>query len=64
MRSIRWSDLRPVLTAIDCRCNFQAPLLPPNISPFILAGPEVSYVGEAIALVVADKRYVAEDARR
>jgi carbon-monoxide dehydrogenase large subunit len=37
-------------------------VLPPDISPFILAGKEVSYVGEAIALVVADKRYIAEDA--
>ena len=37
-------------------------MLPPDISPFILAGKEVSYVGEAIALVVADKRYIAEDA--
>src|SRR6185436_2478206 len=29
---------------------------------FILAGRELAYVGEAIAMVVADKRYIAEDA--
>jgi carbon-monoxide dehydrogenase large subunit len=40
--------------------QFPSSVLPPDISPFILAGKEVSYVGEAIALIVADKRYVAE----
>jgi carbon-monoxide dehydrogenase large subunit len=30
--------------------------------PFALADREVSYVGEAVALVVADNRYLAEDA--
>lgn len=33
-----------------------------NISPFILARDEVCYVGDPIAVVVADSRYVAEDA--
>jgi len=31
-------------------------------TPFVLARGEVAYVGEPIALVVADSRYVAEDA--
>jgi aerobic carbon-monoxide dehydrogenase large subunit len=56
------ADLRPVLTADRLPLQFPSTVLPPNISPFILAGQEVSYVGEAIALVVADKRYIAEDA--
>jgi carbon-monoxide dehydrogenase large subunit len=56
------ADLRPVLTADRLPLQFPSNVLPPNISPFILAGQEVSYVGEAIALVVADKRYIAEDA--
>src|SRR3954467_3931752 len=30
--------------------------------PYALADREVSYVGEAVALVVADNRYLAEDA--
>src|SRR5882724_3726173 len=56
------ADLRPMLTADRLPLQFPSTVLPPNISPFILAGQEVSYVGEAIALVVADKRYIAEDA--
>jgi carbon-monoxide dehydrogenase large subunit len=56
------ADLRPVLTADRLPLQFPSTVLPPNISPFILAGKEVSYVGEAIALVVADKRSIAEDA--
>jgi carbon-monoxide dehydrogenase large subunit len=42
--------------------QFPSTVLPADISPFILAGKEVSYVGEAIALIVADRRYIAEDA--
>jgi carbon-monoxide dehydrogenase large subunit len=56
------NDLRPVLTADRLPLQFPSAALPPNISPFILAGKEVSYVGEAIALIVADTRYIAEDA--
>ena len=56
------ADLRPVLTADRLPLQFPSNVLPPNISPFILAGKEVSYVGEAIAVVVADRRYTAEDA--
>src|SRR5215207_8757950 len=56
------ADLRPVLTADRLPLQFPSTVLPPDISPFILAGREVAYVGEAIALVVADKRYIAEDA--
>ena len=56
------ADLRCVLTADRLPLQFPSTVLPPNISPFILASSEVCYVGEAIALVVADKRYIAEDA--
>src|SRR6476620_6805614 len=56
------ADLRPILTADRLPLQFPSSVLPPDISPFILAGKEVSYVGEAIALIVADKRYIAEDA--
>ena len=56
------ADLRPVLTADRLPLQFPSNVLPPDISPFILANKEVSYVGEAIALVVADRRYIAEDA--
>jgi aerobic carbon-monoxide dehydrogenase large subunit len=56
------ADLRPVLTADRLPLQFPSTVLPADISPFILAGKEVSYVGEAIALIVADRRYIAEDA--
>jgi carbon-monoxide dehydrogenase large subunit len=56
------ADLRPVLTADRLPLQFPSNVLPPDISPFILAGREVAYVGEAIAMVVADHRYIAEDA--
>jgi aerobic carbon-monoxide dehydrogenase large subunit len=55
------ADLRPVLTADRLPLQFPSTELPHDISPFILASKEVSYVGEAIALVVADTRYIAED---
>jgi carbon-monoxide dehydrogenase large subunit len=56
------ADLRPVLTADRLPLQFPSNVLPPDISPFILANREVAYVGEAIAMVVADHRYIAEDA--
>lgn len=56
------ADLRPVLTADRLPLQFPSDVLPPNISPYILASKEVAYVGEAIALVIAVDRYVAEDA--
>jgi carbon-monoxide dehydrogenase large subunit len=55
-------DLAPVLAERRMRrhSNSGAPL--ERLWPFALADGEVSYVGEAIAIVVADDRYVAEDA--
>ena len=38
------------------------PLLKQNLTQYPLARGEVCYVGEAIALVIAESRYVAEDA--
>lgn len=35
--------------------------LPPDITPFILTPDEVCFVGEAVAMVLATSRYVAED---
>jgi carbon-monoxide dehydrogenase large subunit len=56
------ADLREVLTADRLPLQFPSDVLPPNISPFILASREVAHVGEPIALVVAENRYIAEDA--
>src|SRR5262249_30128838 len=36
--------------------------LPPNVTPYPLAKDETVFVGEAIAVVIADNRYRAEDA--
>jgi carbon-monoxide dehydrogenase large subunit len=38
------------------------PAIKQNITQYPLARDEVCYVGEAIALVVAENRYIAEDA--
>jgi aerobic carbon-monoxide dehydrogenase large subunit len=56
------ADLRGCLTADRLPLQFPSDVLPPNISPFILASKEVAFAGEAIAMVVAENRYVAEDA--
>ncbi len=55
-------DLDGVLTQRRLPLGFNVPGLPDNITPFVLSGAEVAYVGEAIAMVVAENRYIAEDA--
>jgi aerobic carbon-monoxide dehydrogenase large subunit len=42
--------------------GFPSATLPDDITPFVLAPSEVCYVGEALAIVVAESRYIAEDA--
>jgi carbon-monoxide dehydrogenase large subunit len=56
------ADLMPLLTQERLPLQFRAAQLPPDITPFVLAKDEVAFVGEAVALVIADKRYLAEDA--
>lgn len=56
------ADLRPVLTADRLPLQFRSKELPPDITPFVLNEDEVAYVGETIALVIAESRAVAEDA--
>ena len=56
------ADLAPQLTNERLPLQFRTADLPPNITPFVLAKDEVSYVGEAVAVVIADSRYIAEDA--
>jgi aerobic carbon-monoxide dehydrogenase large subunit len=55
-------DLAPVLTQRRMlrHSNSGTPL--DHLWPFALADGEVSYVGEAIAIVIASDRYIAEDA--
>lgn len=55
-------DLRPHLTSERLPLGFAPEQGDRPITPFVLAGREVCYVGEAIAVVVAENRYLAEDA--
>jgi len=57
-------DLQPVLAQrrMNRRSNSGAPL--DKLWPFALADRETSYVGEPVAIVLADDRYAAEDAAR
>ena len=63
------ADLRPHLTAertplgqsVAELVGLTAKGLPSNITPFILARDEVCYVGDPVAAVIADNRYLAED---
>lgn len=55
-------DLRPVLSQDRVPENFPSPGDRVDVGPYVLARDEVCYVGETVALVVAENRYVAEDA--
>lgn len=55
-------DLFGELTAWRMPLGFALAALPENTTPFVLAGEEVAFVGEAIAVVVARSRHLAEDA--
>ena len=56
------ADLAPQLSQERLPLQFRTAQLPPDITPFVLAKDEVAFVGEAVAVVIADTRYIAEDA--
>lgn len=56
------TDLMPPLANERLPLQFRTAQLPPNITPFVLAKNEVAFVGEAVAVVIAETRYIAEDA--
>ncbi len=56
------ADLMPLLSQERLPLQFRTAQLPPDITPFVLAKDEVAFVGEAVAVVIADSRYLAEDA--
>jgi aerobic carbon-monoxide dehydrogenase large subunit len=56
------ADLAPLLARERLPLGFRTDELPPDITPFVLARDEVAFVGEAVAVVIAQNRYVAEDA--
>jgi carbon-monoxide dehydrogenase large subunit len=55
------ADLLPSLTDERLPLGFPPGDLPENITPFVLAKNEVAYVGEAVAVVIAECRSIAED---
>ena len=55
-------DLAPVLAQRRMLRHSNSGTALDRLWPFALADGEVSYVGEAVAIVVADSRYLAEDA--
>ena len=57
-----FTDLAPLLTAERLPLQFRTDQLPPDVAPFVLAKDEVVFVGEAVAIVVAQSRAIAEDA--
>ncbi|MSQ72662.1 MAG: xanthine dehydrogenase family protein molybdopterin-binding subunit [Betaproteobacteria bacterium] len=56
------ADIAAGLTGLRMPLGFPSTTLPPDITPFVLAPREVCFVGEAIAMVVAESRHLAEDA--
>ncbi len=56
------TELQEGLAKLRMPLGFPTDALPRDITPFVLPPKEVCYVGEAVALVIAASRYVAEDA--
>jgi carbon-monoxide dehydrogenase large subunit len=59
---LTYADIRPLLTQDRMPIELRVEALPPNVTPYPLAKDEVVFAGEAIAAVIADSRYAAEDA--
>ncbi len=55
-------DILPALSRLRMPLGFPTQALPEGITPFVLCPEEVCYVGEALAMVIADSRHLAEDA--
>ncbi|HXJ01917.1 MAG TPA: xanthine dehydrogenase family protein molybdopterin-binding subunit [Micropepsaceae bacterium] len=57
-----YADLRPLLTQDRIPLALPSGAIRFPVDPFVLAHDELSYVGEPIAMVVAESRAIAEDA--
>jgi carbon-monoxide dehydrogenase large subunit len=55
-------DIARCLTQLRLPLAYPTASLPPDVTPFVLTPSEVCFVGEAVAMVVAQSRYIAEDA--
>jgi aerobic carbon-monoxide dehydrogenase large subunit len=56
------ADVAPMLTQERLPLQFRSDQLPPDVAPLALARDEVAFVGEAVAVVIAQSRAIAEDA--
>ena len=59
---LTFADLRPLLTSDRIPQALPAGAIKFDVDPYALAKDEVTYVGEPVAMVVADSRRIAEDA--
>jgi carbon-monoxide dehydrogenase large subunit len=59
---ITLADLAPVIVQGRMPLGFRSSKLPPTVTPHILADQDVAFVGQPVAIVLADSRYLAEDA--
>ena len=57
-----YDDLRPHLSCDRIPLRLPAGALKFDVDPYVLVRDELTYVGEPIALVVAESRAIAEDA--
>ncbi len=57
-----YADIAPMLSNERLPLQFRTDQLPADVTPFVLPKEEVCFVGEAVAIVVATSRAVAEDA--
>jgi carbon-monoxide dehydrogenase large subunit len=59
---LTFADLRPLLTSDRIPLELPSGAIRFHVDPFALAKDEVTYVGEPVAMVVAESRRIAEDA--
>jgi aerobic carbon-monoxide dehydrogenase large subunit len=59
---LTYADLRPLLASDRIPQSLPSGAIRFHVDPYVLVKDEVTYVGEPIAMVVADSRRVAEDA--
>jgi carbon-monoxide dehydrogenase large subunit len=56
------ADLAPLLAQEHLPLQFRTQQLPGDVTPLVLAKDEAAFVGEAVAVVIGETRYRAEDA--
>jgi carbon-monoxide dehydrogenase large subunit len=56
------ADFSPHILSDRLPLQFPSTDFGPDVTPFLLAGKEVCHVGEVVAMIIAETRYIAEDA--